>query len=45
MKSTKCYAVSIAQIVVTCCYLAPGCMGIDETATIGGMYETFGQPS
>lgn len=46
MKSTKLHAVSIAQLVVTCCDLPPGCMGEDETAaTIGGMYETFGQPS
>lgn len=38
-------AASIAQIVVTCCDRPPGHMGDDETATIGGMHETFGQPS
>lgn len=46
MKSTKLHAAFIAQIVVTCCDLPQDCLGEDETAaTIGGMHETFGQPS
>lgn len=46
MKSTKLHAAFIAQIVVTCCDLAQDCLDEDETAaTIGGMHETFGQPS